>query len=143
VGVCELVLASGVRAVAAHSHRSQIATYLIAISAVWSFGVAIFADPHPLHGVFGNVGLIAMLSPLAFAWSWRRDPQARVLVFGSGIFGIIVWAGIFAFVPYVQRPAELQLHGGVIQRLFLFSWMMWLGFVGILLRKRILHSDGD
>jgi hypothetical protein len=84
---------------------------------------------------------VAMLSPIAFAWSWRREPKARVLALGSFIFGLLVWGAIFSFVPYVQKPAEIQVYGGVIQRLFLYSWMLWLGFVGILLRTLVAATS--
>jgi hypothetical protein len=135
VGVCELVLASAVMQVAAQCHRAQGATYLIAVSAIWSFGIAIFADPEPLHSVFGYVGLVAMLSPLVFAWTWRREPKARRIAVGSWVLGIIVWAGIISFAALMPSSGELQAYAGVFQRVFLYCWMGWLALVGILLRS--------
>jgi hypothetical membrane protein len=144
VGICELVFASAVRQVAAQYHRSQGATYLIALSVVWSFGVAIFAAPDPLHGVFGDVGLVVLISsPIVFALSWRREPKARAVVVGSWILGTIVWAGIVGFTPFVPRPVELQPYVGVIQRLFLYSWMGWLALVGVLLRALVADAPTD
>jgi hypothetical membrane protein len=142
VAVCELVLTIAVRRVAAQYQRSQATTYLVALSVIWSFGVAIFADPTPLHGVFGNLGVLAMLSPIVCACSWRREPRARALTLGSWILGFIVWAGIINFTPFVPKPVALQPYVGVMQRVFVYAWMAWLGFVGISLRELVPVAAG-
>jgi hypothetical membrane protein len=136
VGIFELVFAFGMRAAAAKYHRSQATTYLLAVSAAWSFGIAIFADPHPLHGVFGDLGLVAMLSPFVFAFTWRKEPRARSACLVSWLFGIIIWGGIFSFTPWAPWPAEfIEQYLGVIQRIFLYSWMAWCGVIGLQLRS--------
>jgi hypothetical membrane protein len=134
VGICQWVLASAVSRIARRHERSQLSAYLIRLSAVWSVGIAIFPIPDPLHAVFGYLGLIAMLSPIVFALSWRREPLARAAVIASWIPAVIVWGGIISFI-FVQGSAALMAQAGLIQRVFLFSWMGWLAAIGILLQE--------
>ena len=136
IGVLELILAAAVRAAALRHHRSQATACLLALSAVWSFGVAIFAEPNPLHGVFGYVGLVAMLSPIVFCITWRREHQARTAVMLSWVLGFVVWAGIISFALLAQPSSGLlQTFTGVIQRSFLYSWGVWCAVIAISLGR--------
>jgi hypothetical membrane protein len=139
IGTLELILAAAVRNATLNNHRSQATACLIALSAVWLFGIAIFADPHPLHGPFGYVGLVAMLSPIVFSITWRREPRARIAVGVSWALGVIVWAGIITFAFFAQTGA-LESFGGVIQRSFLYSWGLWCAVIGILLQRMQLSD---
>jgi hypothetical membrane protein len=138
IGVCELTFAWGLRIASADSRRSQAVCYLVAFSGLRSFGTAIFADPHPLHSLFGNLGLLSMLAPFVFAFTWRRELRAQGAVMLSVVLGIVIWIGIFCFTPLSPLPAEIRdQSGGVIQRVFLYSWMVWYGAVGVFLWKKI------
>jgi hypothetical membrane protein len=136
VGVLELTLAAAMRRVTSTYHRSQATTCLVALSAVWLFGIAIFADPHPLHSIFGYVGLVAMLSPILFSITWRGEPKAHIAVIVSWVLALIIWAGILSFALLAQLPTgALKPFAGAIQRLFLYSWAVWCAAIGIHFRR--------
>jgi hypothetical protein len=98
-------------------------------------GVAYFAYPHPLHGVFGLSELIGYQAPLALALGWRGRPALR---------GVVIYSGVMAFFQEASLAANLSVldfHGafyaferpvyGLIQRTLFASWCAWCFGTGL------------
>src|ERR1700679_2058006 len=90
VAMCLLIFAAGMAAESKRAGKGRLPAYLIGCMAVSAAGVGIFAFPHPLHNLFGQSELIGYQAPLAFALSWRRDPEARRRVAFSWIMFALI-----------------------------------------------------
>ncbi len=139
VGLCLLVFAFGVGALARARGRSPIAAWLIGFMLISCAGVGIFAYPHPLHNLFGLSELVGYMAPLAFALTWRKDPAARKAVGFSWLMFLLVVIAIAANLVPMAGPSALltamKPYYGVVQRGLFASWFMWAVGLGFLLRR--------
>ena len=139
VSLCLLTFAVGVSAESKRSGHGSWSAYLIACMAVSGAGVGIFAFPHPLHNVFGLSETIGYQAPLAFALSWRSDPEAKRLVAFSWVMFALIWVSIALNLSSLDRHGALWLEMkpvyGVIQRLLFVAWFGWCAGIGLLLRQ--------
>jgi len=140
VALCLLVFAAGVAAESKRAGHGRLAAYLIAFLALSAAGVGIFAFPHPLHNVFGESELIGYQAPLAFALTWRRDPNARHLVAFSWIMFALIWISIALNLSSLDRHGalwtEMKPVYGLIQRSLFAAWFGWCAALGVLLWRR-------
>ncbi|MDP1860283.1 MAG: DUF998 domain-containing protein [Gemmatimonadaceae bacterium] len=137
VAIGVLVLAFAVRDFSRALGYSLLPAYLIGAMAVSAAGVALFAHPHPLHNVFGLSELVGYQAPLALALTWRRQPQARLIVTVSWVMYILI---VVAIVLNLSAPLGLdavwtyvQARYGVAQRVLFGAWFGWAAIVGALL----------
>jgi hypothetical protein len=139
VAVCLLVFAAGIAAESKRAGHGRLSAYLIGCMAVSAAGVGIFAFPHPLHNVFGMSELIGYQAPLAFALSWRRDPNAKRLVSFSWTMFALIWISIALNLVSLDRHgalwAEVKPVYGLMQRSLFASWFGWCTGIGVLLRQ--------
>ena len=140
VALCLLVFAAGVAAESKRAGHGRLAAYLIAFMALSAAGVGIFAFPHPLHNIFGESELIGYQAPLAFALTWRRDPNARHLVAFSWIMFALIWISIALNLSSLDRHGalwtEMKPVYGLIQRSLFAAWFGWCAALGVLLWRR-------
>ena len=139
VALCLVIFAASVGAESRRAGRGRLSAYLIGCMAVSAAGVGIFAFPHPLHNVFGESELIGYQAPLAFALSWRRDPNAKRLVSFSWIMFVLIWISIALNLVSLDRHsalwAEMKPIYGLIQRSLFAAWFGWCAGIGVLLRQ--------
>jgi hypothetical membrane protein len=139
VAVCLLIFASGVGAESKSAGHGRLSAYLIGCMALSAAGVGIFAFPHPLHNVFGESELIGYQAPLAFALSWRRDPNAQHLVNFSWTMFALIWISIALNLVSLDRHsalwAEMKPVYGLIQRSLFAAWFGWCAGIGVLLTQ--------
>jgi hypothetical membrane protein len=139
VALCLLIFAAGVGAASSRAGHGRLSAYLIVCMAVSGAGVGIFAFPHPLHNVFGQSELIGYQAPLAFALSWRRDPNAKRLVNFSWTLFALIWISIALNLVSLDRHsalwAEMKPIYGLIQRSLFAAWFGWCAGIGVLLRQ--------
>ena len=144
VALCLLIFAIGVGAESKRAGHNSSAAYLIGCMAVSAAGVGIFAFPHPLHNLFGESEFIGYQAPLAFALSWRRDPEARRRVAFSWIMFALIWISITLNLVSLDRHstlwAELKPVYGLIQRSLFAAWFCWCALLGVLLWRRRAHT---
>jgi hypothetical membrane protein len=139
VALCLLIFAAGVGAASRKAGHARLSAYLVVCMAVSAAGVGIFAFPHPLHNVFGQSELIGYQAPLAFALSWRRDPEAKRLVNFSWLLFALIWISIALNLVSLDRHsalwAEMKPIYGLIQRSLFAAWFAWCAGIGVLLRQ--------
>jgi hypothetical protein len=101
-------------------------------------GIGVFAYPHPLHNVFGISEIIGYQAPLVMAFTWRRDPRAKILVTISWILFVLIWLAIAlnlsSSVPAIWVHVK-PVHG-LAQRALFAAWFAWCAIVGLLLFQR-------
>jgi hypothetical membrane protein len=134
-----LIFASGIYRVAVESRVSKVPAYWLGFLALTQFGIAIFATPHPLHNIFGLLGLLGDLVPLVLAFAWRRiGPQNLTVI--SWILGLLVLAAlILNLSELVPQSALWQLvepYPGLAQRVFVAVWLTWLIAAGVTMRRK-------
>src|ERR1700689_2104729 len=129
VAVCLLVFAAGIAAASKRAGHGRLSAYLVGCMAVSAAGVGIFAFPHPLHNVFGMSELIGYQAPLAFALSWRRDPNAKRLLSFSWTMFALIWVSIalnlVSFDRHSALWAEVKPVYGLMQRSLFAAWFGW------------------
>jgi hypothetical membrane protein len=139
VAVCLLIFAAGIGAESTRAGHGRLSAYLIGCMAVSAAGVGIFAFPHPLHNVFGESELIGYQAPLAFALSWRTDPNAKRLVSFSWAMFALIWISIALNLVSLDRHsalwAEMKPIYGLIQRSLFAAFFCWCAGIGLLLRQ--------
>jgi hypothetical membrane protein len=139
VALCLVIFAASVGAESRRAGHGRLSAYLIGCMAVSAAGVGIFAFPHPLHNVFGESELIGYQAPLAFALSWRRDPNAKGLVSFCWIMFVLIWISIALNLVSLDRHsalwAEMKPIYGLIQRSLFAAWFGWCAGIGVLLRQ--------
>jgi hypothetical membrane protein len=139
VAVCLLVFAAGIAAASKRAGHGRLSAYLVGCMAVSAAGVGIFAFPHPLHNVFGMSELIGYQAPLAFALSWRRDPNAKRLLSFSWTMFALIWVSIalnlVSFDRHSALWAEVKPVYGLMQRSLFAAWFGWCTGIGVLLRQ--------
>jgi hypothetical membrane protein len=139
VACCLLIFAAGVGAASKQAGHNRSPAYLIAFMALSAAGVGLFAFPHPLHNVFGESELIGYQAPLAFALSWRNDPDAKRLVTFSWTLFALIWISIALNLVTLDRHsalwAEMKPVYGLIQRSLFAAWFGWCAGLGLLLRQ--------
>jgi hypothetical membrane protein len=137
VAVCILVFAAAVRDRSGEAGHSRLAAYLIGFMALPAAGIGVFAYPHPLHNIFGISELVGYQAPLVLAFTWRRDPRARLLVFLSWILYVVVCVAIALNLSSLDRQglvwAYLKPVYGLTQRALFAAWFGWCAVVGLLL----------
>jgi hypothetical membrane protein len=137
VAACLLIFASAVRDLSRVAGCAPWAAYVIAAMAISAAGVGMFAFPHPLHNVFGLSELVGYQAPLAFALSWRRNPQAKSLVNFSWIMFIVVWLAIALNMSSLDRHGALweflRPGYGLVQRALFAVWFGWCAVIGVML----------
>jgi hypothetical membrane protein len=140
VAACVLVFAWALRDLSVATHHSPLAAYLTGFMAVPVVGIAIFAYPHPLHNVFGISELIGYQAPLAFALTWRRDPQAKTTVASSWILFALIWGAIALNLSSLDRHGAIWAYvkpvHGLAQRSLFAAWFGWCVVAGMLLFQR-------
>lgn len=140
VAGCLVIFASAVRDISIQARHSPAAAYLIAVMAVSVAGVGVFSFPHPLHNVFGISELIGYQAPLAFAYAWRRDSQARALATFSWIMSGVVWVTIFLNLTTLHRYGVIWEYVrqtyGLVQRMLFGAWFGWCAGLSVLLFNR-------
>jgi hypothetical protein len=133
-----LVFASGMNQLATKIGATKLPVYWLSFLAMTQFGIAIFATPHPLHNIFGLLGLLGDLVPLVIAVAWRRV-ELNNLILISWILGLLVLAAlILNLSELVPKSAMWQLvkpYPGLAQRLFVAVWLSWLVAAGLVMRK--------
>ena len=139
VALCLLIFAAGVGAESKRAGHGRLSAYLIGCMALSAAGVGIFAFPHPLHNVFGESELIGYQAPLAFALSWRRDPNAKRLVAFSWTMFALIWISIALNLVSLDRHSalwtEMKPIYGLIQRSLFAAFFCWCAGIGLLLRQ--------
>lgn len=137
VALCLLIFASAVGNRSRHRGHSPIAAWFIGFMAIPCIGVGIFAYPHPLHNVFGLLETIGYQAPVAMAFSWRKDSQARTIVRFSWLMFAVVWFTIAINFTVLHRSGIIWAHVkpvyGLVQRSLFASWFTWCTGIGILL----------
>lgn len=139
MAVCILVFAAGVRAACIRAGHSTWVAYFIAYMAIPSVAIAIFAFPHPLHNVFGLSEIVGYQAPAVLAFTWRKDPQAKVLVVASWLTFLLVWIAMglnmAGLAPDSALWALVKPMIGIAQRLLFGSWFVWALVVGVMLAR--------
>jgi hypothetical membrane protein len=124
------------RASLAAAHNAMPA-FLAGYMAVVCGAIAAFPYPHPLHNVFGLSELIAYQAPLAFALSWRSDPDARALVVFSWIMWVLLWVSLSLNMAQVLHGGvlwdDIKPFYGLVQRSLFACFFIWITGVAIAL----------
>lgn len=141
VAICLLVFAGAVHAYARDHQLSRWPPYLIGAMAVPVIGVAVFAFPHPLHGVFGLTELIAYPAPLVLAVTWKARNVRRAAGM-SAIFGILVVLSVILNLSSLGHDGwlwdRIKDVYGLVQRSLFVCWFLWVMCLGLLLRNQRL-----
>lgn len=139
IAVCLLIFASGIWREAESGFSARLGALLIAFMAIPVAGVGIFAFPHPLHNVFGELELIGYQAPLALALAWRSDPTRRSVSRFSWVCFALVWGSIALNLSSIAR-GELWTHVqpiyGLVQRSLFAIWFGWCAALGLLLWRQ-------
>jgi hypothetical membrane protein len=140
-----LVFAAGIFRVAATSGASKLPAFWIGYLALTQLGIAVFATPHPLHNIFGLLGLLGDLAPLALAFTWRRvGPHSLILI--SYVLGLMVLGSIVLNLSELFPQSALwQLvsdYPGLGQRLLVAVWLAWLTTAGVMMRRQQRSDAG-
>jgi hypothetical membrane protein len=137
---CSLgVFASGIFSLAGHAGASRLPAYLVAFMAFTQVGIAIFATPHPLHNKFGIASMLGFLAPMAMAVSWKRARPPRTLIVVSYVLGLLLLGCIIVNLSELYPQSQLwqlvKSVPGLVQRSLAGTWLAWLFFSGILMRR--------
>lgn len=143
VGLCLLIFAWGLWREAGAGVAPRVGALLIGFMGIPCAGVGVFAFPHPLHNVFGELELIGYQAPLAFALAWGKDPVRRDVSRFSWICFALVWASIALNLSSMAR-GELWTHlapvYGLVQRSLFAIWFGWCAGLGFMLWRRSGNS---
>jgi len=137
-----LIFASGIFRVAAESGAPKLPAYWVGFLALTQLGIAVFATPHPLHNIFGLLGLLGYLSPLVLAFTWRAGPHSFIVisyVLGSMVLGTIV-LNLSELFPQSALWQLVSPYPGLPQRLHVTVWLAWLITAGVMMRRQ-QHLD--
>jgi hypothetical membrane protein len=133
-----LIFASGIFRVAARSRAPKLPAYWVGYLALTQLGIAVFATPHPLHNIFGLLGLFGDLAPLALAFTWRRAGPRRLIVI-SCLLGLMVLGSIVLNLSELFPQSALwqlvEPYPGLAQRLLVAVWLAWLVAAGAMMRR--------
>ncbi len=136
VSACLVVFALALRRASLDAKHNAMSAHLAGYMAVVCGAIGAFAFPHPLHNVFGISELIAYQAPLAFALTWRSDPDARALAAFSWIMWVLLWISLSLNMAQIVHSGALwnmikPLYGLVQRSLFacFFVWITGVGFV--------------
>lgn len=137
VAVCIWVFAWGVWDASVAAGHNWSAAALIACMGFSAMGVGIFSTPHPLHNIFGLSEIVGYQAPLAFALTWRNDPNARVLVISSWVFFVLLWVSMglnmSPMFPDSWLAMDIKPIYGLVQRSLFLVWFGWCALTGLLL----------
>ena len=98
-------------------------------------GMAIFPTPHKLHNIFGIAHLVGYFSPLVFLLTTKLK-ETKVQSINRLVMVVII---IFLFLnlsPIFTRNLFPLEYYGVVQRALLYTFYLWLGWIGVLLFKQ-------
>lgn len=142
VAICMWVFAWGVWHSSTMAGHNRFAAYLIGCMGISAMGVGIFSTPHPLHNIFGLSEIIGYQAPLAFALTWRKDPNARALVITSWVLFVLLWISMGLNMSTMSPNSWLAMTVmpvyGLVQRSLFLVWFGWCTVIGFLLwRMRI------
>jgi hypothetical membrane protein len=138
IGLCLLIFAFAVMAVALHRKRGAVGALLIGAMAISVTGVGWFAFPHPLHNTFGESQLIGYLAPLAVAIGWRGNRISSI----SWTAFAILWVSVVINLGYVgllgdplrtEFRSVLEPVYGLVQRSLFVIWFAWCALVAAML----------
>jgi hypothetical membrane protein len=133
-----LIFASGIYRLADKVKAPKVPAYWLGFLALTQFGIALFATPHPLHNIFGLLGLLGNLVPLVLAYAWRRAGPKNLITI-SWSLGLLVLAMLILNLSELFPESALwQLvkpYPGVAQRLFVTVWLVWLIAAGLMMRQ--------
>ena len=134
-----LFFASGIFRLAAKRGASKLPAYLIGYYALTQLGIAVFATPHPFHNIFGLLSMPGYLSPLVFAFTWRRaGPHSLIVI--SCLLGLVVLAaivlGLSELFPQLGLWQLVSRYPGLVQRMLVAGWLPWFIAAGAILRRQ-------
>jgi len=132
------IFASGIFCVAVARGASKLPAYWLGFLALTQLGIAVFATPHPLHNIFGLLGLLGDLVPLVLAFAWRRVGPHNLIVV-SWCLGLLVFAmlvlNLSELFPQSALWRLIEPYPGMAQRLFVAPWLAWLVASGLVMRR--------
>jgi hypothetical protein len=93
------------------------------------------------HGIFGGIVFVVMpITCFVFLRRFREDARWHSLRWWSLVLGIIVSAGVFLMIVAIKIPTTAVFFVnwiGLIQRIALVPWMLWLFVFGLGMLKRV------
>jgi len=133
-----LIFASGIYSLAVARGASKLPAYWLGFLALTQLGIAVFATPHPLHDMFGLLGLLGDLVPLVLAFTWRRVGPRNIVAISFGL-GLLVFATLILNLSELFPQSALwqleEPYPGLAQRLFVVVWLTWLVVAGVAMRR--------
>jgi hypothetical protein len=94
-----------------------------------------------LHGIFGGFVFVVMpISCFVFLRRFREDPKWKSLKVWTLVLGIIVSFGVFMMIISIKIPTTAVYFtnwNGLIQRIALVPWMIWLFVFALGMLKRV------
>jgi polyferredoxin len=94
-----------------------------------------------LHGIFGGIVFVVMpLSCFVFLRRFREDPNWRWFKVWTLVLGIIISFGVFMMIVSIKIPTTAVYFtnwNGLIQRIALVPWMIWLFVFALGMLKRV------
>jgi hypothetical protein len=94
-----------------------------------------------LHGIFGGIVFVVMpITCFVFLRRFREDPKWHSLKIWTLVLGIIVSFGVFMMIVSIKIPTTAVYFAnwnGLIQRIALVPWMIWLFVFALGMLKRV------
>jgi len=97
-----------------------------------------------LHGIFGGIVFVGMpVSCFVFLRRFREDPKWKGMILWALVLGIIVSLGVLMMIVSIKLPTTAVYFAnwnGLIQRIALVPWMIWLFVFAVGMLKRIMQK---
>jgi len=94
-----------------------------------------------LHGIFGGIVFVVMpITCFVFLRRFREDPKWHSLKIWTLVLGIIISSGVFMMIVSIKIPTTAVYFtnwNGLIQRIALVPWMIWLFVFAVGMLKRM------
>jgi hypothetical protein len=94
-----------------------------------------------IHGIFGGIVFVVMpITCFVFLRRFREDPNWRWFKVWTLVLGIIISFGVFMMIVSIKIPTTAVYFAnwnGLIQRIALVPWMIWLFVFAVGMLKRM------
>lgn len=136
--ICLLLFSLGLGHHSRDRKLSILPSILIGSYGLMEVGIVTFPSPHPWHNIFGILGTPGLLAPLGLLLLWRGRAEIKYLRYWSAVFAAVIIAAIILNLSPLVQPHRLVLdYYGIYQRVLLYSYYAWIGF----LSARLTYFD--
>ncbi|MCX2718444.1 DUF998 domain-containing protein [Lentiprolixibacter aurantiacus] len=136
IGLLIILFSFGLIAFARRNNWSVIPAIFVLFAGLSQFGTALFPSPHPLHNVFGLSMTIGYFSPLVFGLPWKNKLGGSFRGYSLLAFGLIMIGIFLNLSPLFAHDLYPLEYYGLVQRFLLFTFYLYLGYVGVVASKR-------